>query len=69
MFPIGKFLKSDVRSIAKLYDLHVSNKRDSTGICFIGNRKFHDFINEVKIILYFSIYVINIFFFFLVYST
>ncbi len=44
IFPIGEFEKSDVRKIAKENGLITHDKRDSTGICFIGKRKFSDFI-------------------------
>lgn len=48
MFPIGMYKKSYVRKIAKQLDLNVAEKRDSTGICFIGKRNFQKFISEVK---------------------
>lgn len=49
MFPIANLLKSRVREIAKKEGLiNVANKRDSTGICFIGKRRFQDFIEEVS---------------------
>ena len=44
MFPIGSYQKDNVRELAKRNDLITHNKRDSTGICFIGKRKFSDFI-------------------------
>lgn len=44
LFPIGGFEKSYVRDLAKKHGLITHNKRDSTGICFIGKRKFSDFI-------------------------
>jgi tRNA-specific 2-thiouridylase len=44
LFPIGGLLKSDVRNIARELGLPVSEKKDSTGICFIGERKFKDFL-------------------------
>jgi len=44
MFPIGNMQKSDVRKIAMELDLNVAQKKDSTGICFIGERKFRDFL-------------------------
>lgn len=46
LFPIGHLLKPDLREIAKQKGLITHNKRDSTGICFIGKRKFPDFIKE-----------------------
>lgn len=51
MFPIAKLLKSQVREIARTEGLiNVANKKDSTGICFIGKKRFQDFIEEVGII-------------------
>lgn len=44
LFPIGHFNKPDVRKIAESQGLITHNKRDSTGICFIGKRNFRDFI-------------------------
>lgn len=44
IFPIGKYQKQQIRSIAKDLDLPVFNKKDSTGICFIGKRNFSEFI-------------------------
>ncbi len=45
-FPIGKMLKDDVRQLAKQAGLPNYAKRDSTGICFIGERKFLDFMRQ-----------------------
>ncbi|KAM3961480.1 LOW QUALITY PROTEIN: mitochondrial tRNA-specific 2-thiouridylase 1 [Aphomia sociella] len=46
MFPIANLIKSQVRDLAKKEGLiNVANKKDSTGICFIGKR-FQDFIEE-----------------------
>jgi|TARA_X000000950_G_scaffold259954_1_gene328851 tRNA-specific 2-thiouridylase len=44
LFPIGNIMKSEVRKIAAGLDLVTSDKKDSTGICFIGERKFKDFL-------------------------
>ena len=44
LFPIGKILKCRVRKIAKEANLPVFNKKDSTGICFIGKRPFKTFL-------------------------
>src|SRR6056300_578855 len=46
IFPLGKILKSDVRKIAKKHSLHNHDRKDSTGICFIGERPFADFISQ-----------------------
>ncbi|XP_045773683.1 mitochondrial tRNA-specific 2-thiouridylase 1 isoform X1 [Maniola jurtina] len=47
MFPIANLLKSEVREIARKEGLlQVASKRDSTGICFIGKRRFKDFIED-----------------------
>ena len=45
LFPIGMYQKSQVRKIAIDLQLVTSKKKDSTGICFIGERKFKDFLN------------------------
>ncbi len=44
LFPLGKLQKSDVRAIARRAQLTNANKKDSTGICFIGERRFQDFL-------------------------
>ncbi|MFA5134682.1 MAG: tRNA 2-thiouridine(34) synthase MnmA [Patescibacteria group bacterium] len=46
LFPVGMYKKEYIRSIARRAGLHVHNKKDSQGICFIGNIKFKQFINE-----------------------
>ena len=46
LFPIGDMVKSDVRKIAEEYDLITAKKKDSTGICFIGERNFKNFLKN-----------------------
>ncbi|WP_018692652.1 tRNA 2-thiouridine(34) synthase MnmA [Algicola sagamiensis] len=46
LFPVGELDKSEVRDIAKQNDLITHDKKDSTGICFIGERKFKDFLQR-----------------------
>ena len=46
LFPIGKLEKSKVRMIAKQNNFDTFDKKDSTGICFIGERKFRDFLKN-----------------------
>jgi tRNA-specific 2-thiouridylase len=46
LFPIGHIDKPEVRKIAEEHDLVTHNKKDSTGICFIGERKFKDFLAQ-----------------------
>lgn len=46
LFPVGELIKSDVRKLAEDAGFHVHSKKDSTGICFIGERKFRSFLSE-----------------------
>ncbi len=46
LFPIGDLNKSTVREIAKSAGFPNSDKKDSTGICFIGERKFKNFLSQ-----------------------
>lgn len=46
MFPIGELEKPYVRKLAEQNDLITHNKKDSTGICFIGERRFRDFLQQ-----------------------
>ena len=45
-FPIGEMQKDEVREIAKKLALPTHDKKDSTGICFIGERRFSDFLSR-----------------------
>ncbi len=44
MFPVGGLTKAEVREIARRENLPTCNKKDSTGICFIGERDFKQFL-------------------------
>ena len=44
LFPLGEIAKRDVRAIAKREGIPTWAKKDSTGICFIGERPFRDFL-------------------------
>jgi tRNA-specific 2-thiouridylase len=44
-FPLGGLQKGEVRDIARNHGLSVHDKKDSTGICFIGERPFRDFLS------------------------
>ncbi len=46
LFPLGKYKKKNIREIAKNINLINANKKDSTGICFIGKKKYHKFISK-----------------------
>ncbi|UTR09282.1 tRNA 2-thiouridine(34) synthase MnmA [Evansella sp. LMS18] len=46
MFPIGDIEKPRVREIAKEAELATASKKDSTGICFIGERNFKEFLSQ-----------------------
>lgn len=46
LFPVGDIEKPEVRRIAEEHGLVTHNKKDSTGICFIGERRFKDFLQQ-----------------------
>jgi tRNA-specific 2-thiouridylase len=45
LFPLGDLLKAEVRELARKAGLAVAEKKDSTGICFIGERPFAEFLH------------------------
>ena len=46
LFPIGEYTKPQIRGIAEKYNLATAKKKDSTGICFIGERDFNEFLSK-----------------------
>ena len=46
LFPVGEIEKPEVRALAEKHDLATAKKKDSTGICFIGERRFKDFLQQ-----------------------
>jgi len=46
LMPLGELHKEEVRDIARAAGLPVAGKRDSTGICFIGERPFREFLGQ-----------------------
>ncbi|MEH6583711.1 MAG: tRNA 2-thiouridine(34) synthase MnmA [Halioglobus sp.] len=46
LFPVGEIAKPEVRELAEKHGLITHDKKDSTGICFIGERRFKDFLQQ-----------------------
>jgi len=46
LFPIGKYKKAEIRKVAENYNLPTMARRDSQGICFLGQIKFKEFIKH-----------------------
>jgi tRNA-specific 2-thiouridylase len=46
LFPVGELRKSEVRNLARQAGIPVAEKKDSTGICFIGERPFREFLQR-----------------------
>jgi len=46
IFPLGDYTKPEIRKIAEEYNLKTAKKKDSTGICFIGERDFNKFLSQ-----------------------
>jgi tRNA-specific 2-thiouridylase len=46
LFPVGNYLKSEVRALARKWDLPVAEKKDSTGVCFVGEVGLRDFLGQ-----------------------
>lgn len=46
MFPLGEYTKPQIRRIAEENGLATASKKDSTGICFIGERRFREFLGQ-----------------------
>jgi len=44
MFPVGHMTKAQIRDVARAHGLPTSEKKDSTGVCFIGERNFKEFL-------------------------
>ncbi|MDC0195066.1 tRNA 2-thiouridine(34) synthase MnmA [Alphaproteobacteria bacterium] len=47
-FPLGDFLKSEIREMAENYKLSISDKPDSQDICFVTSNTYRDFLNNIK---------------------
>lgn len=46
LFPIGEYVKPEVRKLAKKFDLSTAEKKDSQGVCFIGPLKMKEFLKD-----------------------
>ncbi len=46
LFPLGNITKPEVRKIAESLHLSIAEKKDSTGVCFIGERRFKEFLEN-----------------------
>jgi len=46
LFPLGDYLKDEVRKLAKKFNLHNADKKDSQGICFLGRVNLKDFLKK-----------------------
>ena len=46
LFPLGDINKTEVRKIAHELNLEIADKKDSTGVCFIGERNFKEFLKN-----------------------
>lgn len=46
LFPVGEYQKETIRELAEQHGLSTFNKKDSTGICFIGERRFDTFLKQ-----------------------
>ena len=46
IFPLSDLYKSEVRDIAKELNLNIHSKKDSVGICFVGEKNLRDFLNR-----------------------
>lgn len=47
LFPIGDYLKSEIREMARKFGLPTADKKDSQGLCFVGKVDFSDFLREI----------------------
>ncbi|MDC1296594.1 tRNA 2-thiouridine(34) synthase MnmA [Alphaproteobacteria bacterium] len=47
-FPLGNFLKSEIRNMSKKYNLIVSDKPDSQDICFVTSKSYREFLEKMK---------------------